>query len=124
MRTSRGLFTLFFIALVLTYSIGKSVLLARGVESALLSWLYRIGIVWLFVWWVKIDARKRQVVLPYCLGVLATVGALFFWPYYLVRTRGAKGLLLILGYIAITTGGGLVGIVAYTLLGGQIENLR
>lgn len=85
---------LFFALLLLLHGIGEGVLMARGVESAALDSLYRVGLLWCLVWWLRADGRRRGVQPVYCLGMLVMVGSLILLPYHLFRTRGAAGLLL------------------------------
>ena len=62
----------------------------------LLSWgtfLWGLG------WWLQTDSRKRGVSLVYDMGLFLYVAWPMVMPYYLVKTRRAKGLLVILGFV-------------------------
>jgi hypothetical protein len=73
--------------------------------------LYWIGSLWAVGWWLRTDSRKRGVAVVYDLGLFLYIAWPIVMPYYLVKTRGAKGLLLILGFIAAYVGAAILGIV-------------
>src|SRR6267378_2391699 len=73
--------------------------------------LYWVGFLWAVGWWLRIDSRKRGVAAIYDLGFFLYIAWPVVIPYYLVKTRGAKGLLLILGYIVAYVGAAILGIV-------------
>jgi len=62
----------------------------------LLDWVAQL---WIIGWWLRTDSRKRGFVWVHDLGLFLYVA----WPlvvaYYLLKTRGAKGLLVILALI-------------------------
>jgi len=58
------------------------------------------ALLWLFGWWALRDSRHRGVEWIDDLGFFLTVAWPLVIPYYLLKTRGAKGLLLIVGFIA------------------------
>lgn len=56
----------------------------------------------LVAWWVVADsARHPRVYKPFKFGWLVLVFLPFYLPYYLVRTRGALGLVWLLGFIVL-----------------------
>lgn len=66
------------------------------------------------VLWINSDATNRPgFEKPYDFGFLVW----FFWlvaiPWYLYKTRGAEGLLVLLGFMAIWFGPWLAGLIAY-----------
>src|SRR6266404_6387880 len=61
--------------------------------------LYWIGFLWAVGWWLRTDSRRREFAAVYDLGFFLYIAWPVVMPYYLVKTRGAKGLLLILGFI-------------------------
>ncbi len=77
--------------------------------------LYKIGILWSVIWWLKEDSRKRGVRLVYCPGLLVYVGWIIILPYHLFKTRGAKGMLIILSYVAVAVVAHILGAMIYAL---------
>jgi hypothetical protein len=78
--------------------------------------LYWFGFLWAVGWWLRTDSRKRAVAAVYDLGFFLYIAWPVVMPYYLVKTRGAKGLLLILGFIAAYVGAAILGIVLSVLV--------
>lgn len=74
----------------------------------LLHWAAQL---WIFGWWSWTDARKRGFVWVYDLGFFLCIAWPIVMPYYLVRTRGAKGFLVVLGFVSAYLGAGMVGII-------------
>jgi hypothetical protein len=74
----------------------------------LLHWAAQL---WIIGWWLRTDSRKRGVMWVYDLGFFLCIAWPLVMPYYLVKTRGAKGLLVILGFIGAYVDATLVGII-------------
>jgi hypothetical protein len=111
---------LFLLLVLLVRGVGSGILMARGVESDALDYLYRVGLLWSLVWWLKADGRGRGVRQVYCLGMLTMVGGFILLPYHLLRTRGAAGLLLILAFLGALVASAFVSLVAYVACGGRL----
>jgi hypothetical protein len=75
---------------------------------SLLHWAAQL---WIIGWWLRADSRKRGVAGALDLGLFLSLAWPLIMPYYLVKTRGAKGLLVILGFIGVYVGAALVGII-------------
>ena len=85
----------------------------------LLHWAAQL---WIIGWWLLSDSRKHRVAWVYDLGFFLCIAWPLVMPYYLVKTRGAKGLLAILGFVAAYIGAAVAGIivsVAIAVLSGQ-----
>ncbi len=80
---------------------------------ALLHWAAQL---WIIGWWLGTDSRKRGVLLVYDVGFFLCIAWPIVMPYYLVKTRGAKGLLVILGFIGAYAGAAIVGIILSVLV--------
>ena len=65
---------------------------------------------WIIGWWLRSDSRLHHVGWVYDMGFLLLIAWPIVMPYYLVKTRGLKGLLVILGFIALYIGAGLAGV--------------
>jgi len=63
----------------------------------LLHWAAQL---WIIGWWLRSDSRRRNVAWVYDMGFFLCIAWPIVMPYYLLKTRGAKGLLVILGFIA------------------------
>ena len=75
-----------------------------------------IGLLWLVGWWLLTDSRKRGVAWVYDMGFFLSIAWPLIIPYYLLKTRGAKGLLLILAFVITYIGAGVVGMALYLLV--------
>lgn len=74
----------------------------------LLDWVLFL---WVIGWWVRTDSRKRGAELTYDTGFFLVIAWPIFMPYYLLKTRGARGLLIILAFIGAYLGAGILGII-------------
>lgn len=71
---------------------------------------------WIIGWWLRTDSRKRGVVWVYDLGFFLCIAWPLVMPYYLVKTRRAKGILVILGFIGAYVGAAILGIILSVLV--------
>jgi hypothetical protein len=78
--------------------------------------LYALGLLWVIGWWLLRDSRKRGVQWAFDMGLFLYIAWPLIMPYYLLKTRGAKGLLVILGFVGVYLGALLAGVVLYVLL--------
>jgi len=74
------------------------------------------GFLWIVGWWLLTDSRKRGVGWVYDIGLFLSIAWPFIMPYYLIKTRGAKGLLVILVFVGTYIGASAVGAIATLLL--------
>jgi hypothetical protein len=74
------------------------------------------GLFWILGWWLLIDSRKRGIAWAYDMGFFLSVAWIFIMPYYLLKTRGAKGVLVILAFICVYIGAVLVGGTLYLVI--------
>lgn len=77
---------------------------------------YSAGLLWIVGWWLLKDSRKFNVARVYDMGFFLSIAWPFIMPYYLLKTRGAKGLLLILAFIVVYIGSALAGMGLSLLL--------
>jgi hypothetical protein len=97
-------------AFVVVTEIADSFYLGRKIEPPVIFTLVRwIGLVWLMGWWLRNDSRKRALASVYDMGFFLYLAWPIVMPYYLVKTRGAKGLLFILAFVGVLVGAALVG---------------
>jgi len=73
--------------------------------------IYLIGMLWAVGWWLRTDSHRRGVLSVYDLGFFLYLAWPIVMPYYLLKTRGAKGLLVILGFVVAYVGAAIVGLV-------------
>ncbi len=78
--------------------------------------IYSLGFLWIVGWWLLTDSRKRGVAWVYDMGLFLNIAWPFIMPYYLIKTRGAKGLLLIAAFIAVYIAAALAGMGLSLLL--------
>jgi len=77
---------------------------------------YAIGFLWISGWWLARDSGKRGVDLVFDTGLFLYIAWPLVMPYYLLKTRGAKGLFVILAFLGVYLGGAAVGATLYVLL--------
>lgn len=80
------------------------------------TFIHAMGFLWIITWWLLNDSRKRGIRLPYEMGLFLYIAWFFFMPYYLIKTRRAKGLLVIVGFLGVYVGAWLLGLALYLLL--------
>ncbi|HEV7475040.1 MAG TPA: hypothetical protein VGN90_13390 [Pyrinomonadaceae bacterium] len=73
--------------------------------------IYSAGFLWIVGWWLLADSRKRGVPCIYDMGLFLQIAWPFVMPYYLLKTRGARGLLVILVFAATAMAATAVGAV-------------
>jgi hypothetical protein len=78
--------------------------------------LYPLGLLWSVGWWLREDSRRRGVRWVFDMGLFLYIAWPVFMPYYLLKSRGAKGLLTMLGFIGVYVGAYLAGALLYILL--------
>jgi len=80
------------------------------------TFLFTVGMLWAVGWWLRTDSRRRGVLSVYDLGFFLYLAWPIVMPYYLLKTRGAKGLLVMLGFAAAYVGAALAGMVLSVLV--------
>ncbi len=78
--------------------------------------VYALAFLWIIGWWLVRDSRKRGVALVYDTGFFLSIAWPLIMSYYLFKSRGAKGLLVILSFVGVYIGAQLVGALLYVLL--------
>ena len=93
------------------------VYLAREAElPPAFSLLYPLGFLWVVGWWLRRDSRGRGVGWVFDMGLFLYIAWPVVMPDYLLKTRGAKGLLAILACAGAYVGALLAGAALYILL--------
>ncbi len=75
-----------------------------------------VGLIWLIGWWLLRDSRKRGVAWVYDMGLFLSIAWPFIMPYYLIKTRGSNGGLVIFGFVGAYMLSAMVGVAVYVLL--------
>ena len=108
---------------VLITQFGYGIYLGRQLEApAAYTLLHWVAQLWIIGWWLRSDSRKRHVAWVYDMGLFLCVAWPIVMPYYLLKTRGAKGLMVIAGFIVAYVGATIAGIVlamSIAVLSGQ-----
>ena len=81
-----------------------------------LTLIYAVALLWIIGWWLRRDSQKHGVPWLYDMGFFLVVAWPFIIPYYLVKSRGAKGLLVILGFVGAYVGALIIGITISVLV--------
>ena|SRR2546422_4770147 len=107
---------LLYTFLVIT-QIGRGAYFESGQEpSPAFTLINALGFFWIVGWWLLRDSRKRGIAWVYDIGMFLYIAWPFIMPYYLLKSRGAKGLLVILGFVGVFVGSIALGIALYALI--------
>jgi|SRR5882672_172917 len=107
---------LLYIYLVVA-SFARGIYLAGQIEPpAFFTFIVSAGYLWIVGWWLMTDSRKRGVAWVYDIGLFLYLAWPLILPYYLLKTRGARGLLVILAFAGTFVLATLVGMAFYLLL--------
>ena len=91
----------------------------QQIEAPGLYMLLRWGAqLWILGWWLRRDSGKRGVGWVYDMGLFLWIMWPLLMPYYLIKTRRAKGLLVILGFIGAYVGATVAGITLSVMVAG------
>lgn len=105
-----------YLYLITTQAV-TGVYLAREAElPPAFSLLYPIGLLWVVGRWLRRDSKARGVRWVFDMGLFLYIAWPVVMPYYLLKTRGAKGLLAILAFAGAYVGALLAGAILYILL--------
>ena len=97
---SKSLFPL--VTLTFIYSVGLAVLASRGVSAPYGSSLFwRFAFALFMVRWVAIDRRSRSFSVPFEFDAFVFFAWVLVVPYYLLKTRGPRGLISAMGFWAL-----------------------
>lgn len=97
--------------LVVFGQFGHALFVATGarVPGPTFTFIYAVGFLWILTAWLLTDSRKRGITLVYEIGLFLYIAWPVFMPYYVIKTRRAKGLLVIGGFLAAYIGAWLLG---------------
>ena len=100
---------LLYVYVVIT-QIGHGVyVVTEGGPPASFTLANTLGLVWIIGWWMRRDSQRRGIAWIYDMGMFLYVLWPFIMPYYLLKSRGARGLLVVLGFVVAYVGGYLAG---------------
>lgn len=103
--------------LMFVYQLGAVFYFARGLEPPpTLEFLYSCAFICGVVWWLRAESRKHSITMVYCPGLLISVGWVVLIPYYLLKARGVKGLIPLLGLVGSFIGAYLLAILLYVAM--------
>ena len=113
--------TVLLYAFVIASQIGRGIYeVTEGGPPAGFTFVSALGFIWLVGWWLRRDSRLLSISSVYDLGLFLYFLWPFIMPYYLLKTRGARGLLVVLGFAVAYIGGLLVGVTIAALLTSSI----
>jgi hypothetical protein len=102
---------------VIITQFAHGVYLAGGIEAPYaFTFINFFGLLWIVGWWLLTDSRKRGVSWVYDIGFFLSIAWPFIMPYYLLKTRRAKGLLLIFAFAGTYMAALVIGMAFYLLL--------
>jgi hypothetical protein len=108
--------TFLYLFLIVTQLI-SGVYLASGRETPpTFAAVYVFGFLWMIGWWLRDDSKRREIRWVYDIGFFLYLAWPFVLPYYLLKSRGLKGILAVLAFIGVYIRATVLGIVLYLLL--------
>jgi hypothetical protein len=104
--------------LIFVHHTSHTFFILKGLEfPPLAEYLYTAGFICAVGWWIREENRRNRITPLYCDGILIVIG----WPvlilYYLLKTRGLKGFIPLLGLIVVFVVAIFVGALASVLTG-------
>lgn len=104
---------LLYIFVVFT-QVASGVYLARDVElPPSFALMYVLGFLWVIGWWLLKDSRERGVKWAFDMGLFLYIAWPFIMVYYLLKTRGAQGLFVILSFLGVYVGALMLGMMLH-----------
>ena len=104
--------------LIFIYNFAAAFYLLSGLElSAAVEFIYAAAFPSGAIWWLRSDSRRSPVTPLYCHGMIMGVGWFVVIPYHLLKTRGAKGFLMLLVLIGSFVLAQIAAAVVYAALG-------
>ena len=108
--------TVFLYSYVIVTQIASGLYFAAELQpSPVLTVMGPIGMIWAITSWLQRDFHSRQIQWTIDAGFFVYIGWLFLLPYYLLKTRGARGLLLMLAFVAVYFVSTIVGAAIFIL---------
>ena len=108
--------TVWLYLFLITTQLAAGVYMAREAPPPpAFTFLYPLGLLWVVGWWLRVDSRERGVAWVFDMGLFLYIAGPFFMPYYLLKTRGAKGLLLMLAVAGVYVGALIAGATLYIM---------
>ena len=107
---------LLYLFLIATQVVAGVYLAREAVPPPAFTFLYPFSWLWVVGWWLRDDSRKRGIGWVFDMGLFLYIAWPFFMPYYLLKTRGARGLLVLLAFAGAYVGAFLAGVALYFLL--------
>lgn len=78
--------------------------------------LYALSFLWVMGWWLLKDSKLRSVSSVLDMGLFLYIAWPVVMPYYLIKTRGLRGLLAILVFAVVYVGAFMVGVALHAFL--------
>lgn len=92
---------LLYIYVVVTGMVQGAYLMSGFEEPGIFTTIYPLGYLWIVGWWLRKDSRKHGIAWLYDMGMFLNLAWPFVMPYYLLKTRGARGLLMIVIFVSV-----------------------
>jgi hypothetical protein len=108
-----------YLFLIITQIVTGAYVASGREPPPVFSLIYLFGFLWIIGWWLRDDARRRGISWVYDIGFFLFLAWPFVMPYYLLKSRGIKGILVLLAFIAVYIGASILGIVLYLLFAAE-----
>jgi hypothetical protein len=111
-----------FAILIFVYNFTASFYALTGLEPLpAIEFLYIAAFPWGAISWFKLETQKSDLQRVYCHGMLMNLGWFVILPYYLLKTRGWKGLLPLLALVGTYVLSILMAAIVYAVFLGGIS---
>lgn len=101
-------------AILLIANVGNCLYAAFGLTpSPAFLLLYYLGIFWAIAAWTIADARRLSVSLPFDMGWFLLLAWPVALPYHAFKTRGARGLVTLAGFLAMFVATYVLGVLVF-----------
>ena len=107
---------LLYLFLVLTQIVTGAYQVSGVEPPASFTLFYIFGFFWIIGWWLRADSRKRGVGWIFDMGLFLYVAWPLVVPYYILNSRGSRGLLAILYFVVSSIGATVAGAALYLFL--------
>lgn len=105
------------VVLLFVYIVGFYLYYATGTEPpAHVEFLFRVAFLCGVVWGLKSETSRRHIQLTYCPGLMLGMMWPIAVPYYLLKTRGARGLIPLAILAGSFIAANILGTIVYILL--------
>ena len=110
------------IVLMIVYHAGVIIYFALGLEPLpAFEFLYTFGFLCGVVWFLKAESERSAAAQAYCSGVTIGMAWFFLFPYHLLKSRGARGLIPLFAVVGTYVVLQVLAAIVYVMSSGAIQ---